>query len=111
MKLFTIKADRNKVNIADFTSAGFVRDEGRGIHLWAKNGFKARMLAAETWAGEKMNEILNGLTAKPFVGDCRKPPAIEHIETLDSLIDGEAEDDLGQVLTPIRDYLVRVANE
>ncbi|MDA7528064.1 hypothetical protein N8590_03665 [bacterium] len=36
--------------------------------------------------------------------------ALEYAETLDSLIDGDTEDELGACLEPIRQYLLKIGN-
>ena len=36
--------------------------------------------------------------------------ALEHAETLDGLIDGDTEDELGACLEPIRQYLLKISN-
>lgn len=43
---------------------------------------------------------------RSFAGD-----AMTHAATLDSLIDGKDDDELGQVLAPIRDFLREISND
>jgi hypothetical protein len=86
--------------------------------------FDGRKTDAESIASAMDNVVKTGMSA---LGDCwdeyggepkvgqflvlDKVQAAQHAEALDILIDGKEEDELGQSLGPVRDFLLQVAGK